>query len=170
MRSRRPRGHDLVQSYAQPEPAQDSDEVAACVARVVGQVPNLLPVSAEPPAPGWDSVAGARGCTAQSCAFRDAHASFAALPATVAGLSVQSAEEQSQFAARTGINYRLISDPDRRLAAELRLPTFSVGGRTFYRRLTLVARAGEVVKTFYPVPVPERNPADVLAWLAEQRD
>jgi peroxiredoxin len=88
-----------------------------------------------------------------------------ALGATVAGLSVQTVDEQRRFAARVGLRFRLISDPELQLAATLGLPTFTAGERTFYRRLTLVAREGSVVKLFYPVPSPERNAADVLRWL-----
>jgi peroxiredoxin len=121
------------------------------------------------PVPGWDQIPGARGCTAQSCAFRDAHDRFRALGATVAGLSVQTADEQREFAARVGLRFSLISDPERELAAALALPTFIAGGRTFYKRLTLIAAAGRIVKIFYPVVPPERNPSDVLSWLESER-
>jgi len=120
------------------------------------------------PVPGWDLIPGARGCTAQSCAFRDEHHRLLALGAMLCGLSVQTSDEQREFAARVGLNYRLISDPDRRLAAVLGLPTFSVAGRTFYKRLTLIAARGRVVKVFYPVAEPERNAAEVAAWLANE--
>ena len=119
----------------------------------------------EAPVPGWELIPGARGCTAQSCAFRDQHDRLTDLGAALAGLSVQTAEEQRQFAARVGLRYPLLSDPARRLAAPLALPTFTAGGRAFYRRLTLIARGQSVVKVFYPVCEPERNAADVVAWL-----
>jgi peroxiredoxin len=117
------------------------------------------------PVPGWDLIPGARGCTAQSCAFRDAHNRLTDHRATVAGLSVQGLDEQKDFTARVGLRYRLISDPERQLATALGLPTFTTAGRTFYKRLTLIAERGRVVKVFYPVVRPEENAADVLAWL-----
>ena len=117
------------------------------------------------PVPGWDLIPGARGCTAQSCAFRDHHDRLSGLGATVAGLSVQTRDEQRQFARCVGLPHRLISDPERRLAAALRLPTFNVGDRTFYRRLALIADEGRVVKVFYPILDPERNASDVIEWL-----
>jgi peroxiredoxin len=120
---------------------------------------------ADAPVPGWDAIPGARGCTAQSCGFRDEHNRVADLGASIAGLSVQTSEEQRQFAARVGLQFPLISDPGVRLAASLRLPTFTAGDRIFYERLTLIARAGSIVKVFHPVPAPERNAADVLRWL-----
>jgi peroxiredoxin len=120
---------------------------------------------ADAPVPGWDSVPGARGCTAQSCAFRDVHHRFDDIGATLAGLSVQPADEQRTFAGRVGLRYRLISDPGRQLADALGLPTFTLSGRTFYKRLTLIATRGQVVKAFYPIVEPERNAAAVLEWL-----
>src|SRR2546425_5783052 len=117
------------------------------------------------PVPGWDRIPGARGCTAQSCGFRDHHGRLGDLGAEIAGLSVQTVDEQRDFAARVGLRYRLISDPTRQLAAALGLPTFDAGGRTFYKRLTLIARGGRIVKVFYPVLEPERNAADVVASL-----
>lgn len=119
----------------------------------------------EAPVPDWDLIPGARGCTAQSCAFRDGHDRLTELGAALAGLSVQAVDEQREFAARVGLRYRLISDPGRRLAAALDLPTFTASERTFYKRLTLIAVEGGIVKVFYPVPEPERNAADVAAWL-----
>jgi peroxiredoxin len=117
------------------------------------------------PVPGWDLIPGARGCTAEACGFRDHHDRLRDLGAEVAGLSVQSVDEQRAFAARVGIHYPLISDPTRQLAAALGLPTFTAGSQTFYRRLTLIARGGRVVKVFCPVLEPERNAADVASWL-----
>jgi peroxiredoxin len=121
------------------------------------------------PVPGWDLIPGARGCTAQSCAFRDQHSRFSDLGAMLAGLSVQKVDEQREFAARVGVHFPLISDPARQLGAALGLPTFTAHGQTFYKRLTLVAEGGRIAKMFYPVFAPERNPADVLAWLESER-
>ena len=119
----------------------------------------------EDPPPGWDEIPGARGCTPQACAFRDHHAELDGLGARLLGLSAQSPEEQLEAAGRLGLPYPLLSDPGLALAAALRLPTFQVGSRRLYRRLTLVARAGRVVHVFYPVFPPDRNAAEVAAWL-----
>jgi peroxiredoxin len=116
--------------------------------------------------PGWDDIPGARGCTPQSCAFRDHFSELAALGAKVLGLSAQPPEDQIEFAERVGLPYPLLSDPELRLAEALRLPTFEVEGMRLYRRLTLIARQGRIEKAFYPVFPPDRNAADVLAWLS----
>ena len=119
----------------------------------------------EPPVPGWDDIPGARGCTAQACGFRDAHARLRDLGAEVAGLSAQRLGEQRQFAARVGLAYPLISDLALRLGSALGLPTFTASGREFYRRITLVATGGIVAHVTFPVTDPERNADEVLAWL-----
>lgn len=119
----------------------------------------------EPLPQGWDDIPGARGCTPQSCSYRDALAEFERLGATVVGVSAQSAAEQAEFAAREHIPFPLLSDPGLRLATALRLPTFSAAGMTLYRRLTLVAEAGAIAKAFYPVFPPDRDAATVLEWL-----
>jgi peroxiredoxin len=115
--------------------------------------------------PGWDETPGARGCTPQSCAFRDLHGELEALGARVAGLSAQTLDDQLEFAHRNRMPFPVIADPERRLGAVLRLPTFEIGGLTLYRRLTLVAEDARIVKVFYPVFPPDENAADVLAWL-----
>lgn len=125
-------------------------------------------VPGEVPLPGWDTITGARGCTAQSCAFRDHHQELIDLSAEVAGLSIQPLDEQRAFAARNDVQFRLISDPELALGAALSLPTFATAGRMFYQRLTLVAELGRISTVFYPVATPERNAADVIAWLVER--
>jgi peroxiredoxin len=84
----------------------------------------------------------------------------------VVGVSAQSAAEQLEFAGREQIPFPLLSDSGLKLAGELGLPTFEAAGSTLYRRLTLVAEVGEIVKAFYPVFPPDRDAAAVLAWLA----
>jgi peroxiredoxin len=120
----------------------------------------------EPLPEGWDEIPGARGCTPQSCAFRDHIQDLAAYSASVAGLSTQSPGEQSEFAEREHIPYPLLSDSELRLADILGLPTFEFAGMRLYRRLTFIAYKSHIEEVFYPVFPPERNASDVLAWLA----
>ncbi len=114
---------------------------------------------------GWDDIPGARGCTPQSCAYRDALAELAALAATVVGISAQTPAGQSEFAQRERVPFPLLSDAGLQLRNALDLPTFEVEGMTLYRRLTLIAKAGTIVKAFYPVFPPDRDAARVLDWL-----
>ncbi|HWM55562.1 MAG TPA: peroxiredoxin [Solirubrobacterales bacterium] len=133
--------------------------------RLVAYVYPRTGVPGDPLPQGWDEIPGARGCTPQSCAFRDSREEFARLGTTVVGISAQTAAEQREFAQREQIPFPLLSDPGLLLAAALRLPTFTVEETTLYRRLTLVAEAGVVAKAFYPVFPPDRNAAEVLAFL-----
>jgi peroxiredoxin len=118
-----------------------------------------------PSLPGWDAIPGARGCTPQSCAFRDHAQELSELGASVAGLSAQRLDDQIEFAERNHIPYPVIADPDRRLGASLRLPTFDVADVTLYKRITLVVEGCAIGKVFYPVFPPDKNAADVVAWL-----
>jgi peroxiredoxin len=118
------------------------------------------PVPAE-----WDSIPGARGCTPQSCGFRDHAGELQALGARVAGLSVQMLEEQVELSERLGLLYPVISDRELALREALSLPTFEFEGQTLYKRVTLVFEAGRIAKVFYPVFPPDKNAEEVLAWL-----
>jgi len=112
--------------------------------------------------PGWDETPGARGCTPQSCAFRDL---YPELSVPVAGLSAQTLDDQLEFAERNNMPFPVIADPERKLGAALGLPTFEISGLTLYKRITLVAEDARIVKVFYPVFPPDANAGDVLAWL-----
>jgi peroxiredoxin len=118
-----------------------------------------------PSLPGWDEFPGARGCTPQSCSFRDHATELAELGATVAGLSAQTLDDQLEFAERNHMPYPVIADPELRLRDALGLPTFEIAGHTLYKRLAWIARGGHIVKVFYPVFPPDRNAGDVVDWL-----
>jgi peroxiredoxin len=115
---------------------------------------------------GWDAVPGARGCTPQSCGFRDHADELRSLGARVAGLSTQTLEEQVELSERLGILYPVIADPDLSLRDALGLPTFEFEGAMLYRRVTLVFERSRIAKVFYPVFPPHRNAEEVVAWLA----
>ena len=120
----------------------------------------------EPLPPGWDDIPGARGCTPESCGFRDHAAELAKLGASVLGLSAQPLVDQREFAERERIPYPVISDPELCLGEAIDLPTFEVADMTLYKRITLVARDGAIEHAFYPVFPPDRHASEVVAWLA----
>jgi peroxiredoxin len=126
-------------------------------------------VPGQPSPAGWDDIPGARGCTPQSCAFRDSLERFSELGASVVGVSAQTPDEQLEFSEREHIPFPLLSDCGLELARRIGLPTFEVEEMTLYRRLTLVAEEGRIVKAFYPVFPPDRNAEEVLAWLASRQ-
>jgi peroxiredoxin len=115
----------------------------------------------------WDSIPGARGCTPETCDFRDHHADMAAAGARVFGLSTQETAYQSELAERLALPYPVLSDAGLELTRALRLPTFEVAGHTLIKRLTLVIDSGSVVRVFYPVFPPDRHAGEVLRWLRQ---
>lgn len=121
--------------------------------------------SGEPLPDGWDGIPGARGCTPQSCTFRDHHAELRDLGARVFGLSTQSTGYQREAADRLHLPFALLSDEELRFARALGLPTFEAGGMTLIRRTTLVIRDGLIEKVFYPVFPPDENAGEVVNWL-----
>ena len=118
----------------------------------------------EPPQ-GWNEIPGARGCTPQSCAFRDHFNELEALGAQVFGLSAQSSEDQKEAVGRLHLPFELLSDSELKFATALRLPTFQVASMTLIKRLTLILRDGKIEKVFYPVFPPNKNAGEVIEWL-----
>jgi peroxiredoxin len=138
---------------------------AAAIGTLVAFVYPRTGTPGQPLVPGWDDIPGARGCTPQSCAFRERHFALTGLGATVVGISAMDPAEQKAFAEREQLPYPLLNDGPLLLRDQLGLPTFDVHGTTLYKRLTLVARAGRIEKVFYPVFPPDRNAAEVESWL-----
>jgi len=114
---------------------------------------------------GWNEIPGARGCTPQSCAFRDHYREFKELGFEVYGVSAQSLEEQLEFATRTNLSYELLNDSDFQLIKALHLPTFEFQSRVFVKRLAFVVSRGAIEKVFYPVFPPNQNAETVLNYL-----
>jgi peroxiredoxin len=130
----------------------------------------VYPMTGRPDVPlpdGWDGIPGARGCTPQSCGFRDHYAELKALNTGVFGLSAQTTEYQREARDRLHLPFQLVSDSTLRLKSAMRLPMFTVAGMELYKRLTLIAHEGRIAKIFYPVFPPDQNADEVLAWLRE---
>lgn len=118
---------------------------------------------------GWDLIPGARGCSPQSCAFRDHYAELQRLGVgRVFGLSTQDTAYQLEAATRLHLPFPILSDERLELTRALRLPTFETSGMTLLKRLTMVIDDGRITHVFYPVFPPDQNAAAVVAWLASQ--
>ena len=118
--------------------------------------------------PDWDEIPGARGCTPESCGFRDHHADLLAAGAgAVFGLSTQTTDYQRELAERLALPYAVLSDAALELTRALRLPTLEAAGRILIRRLTLLVTGGRVERVWYPVFPPDRHAGEVLSWLRE---
>ena len=120
--------------------------------------------------PGWDGIPGARGCTPQSCSFRDHYGELRQLGvASVFGLSTQDSGYQREAAQRLHLPFQILSDEKLGAAKALNLPTFSVAGMTLLKRMALIIDDGMISKVFYPVFPPDRNAEEVIAWLQSSR-
>ena len=116
---------------------------------------------------GWDEIPGARGCTPETCGFRDHHKDLAKLQAEVFGISVQDTTYQREMVKRLEVPFEVLSDEHHAFIKALRLPTFTVDGMTLNQRLTLIARNGHIEQVFYPVFPPDKHAAEVIAWLKQ---
>jgi peroxiredoxin len=116
----------------------------------------------------WDMIPGARGCTPQTCAFRDLFAELKAAGAShVFGLSTQSNEYQTEMASRLHLPFPVLSDEKLELTWALELPTMEVADLTMIKRMALIIDDGRITHVFYPVFPPDRNAGDVLEWLKQ---
>jgi peroxiredoxin len=116
---------------------------------------------------GWDEIPGARGCTPQSCSFRDHHQELTVLKTQVFGLSVQSSDYQAEAVERLHLPFPLLSDSKLEFANALNLPMLEVNDMRLLKRVTMIAKDGAIQKVFYPVFPPDKNIDDVLVWLRE---
>jgi peroxiredoxin len=119
----------------------------------------------QPSPDGWDAIPGARGCTPQSCAFRDHHSELDALGAEVYGLSTQTTDYQREMAERLHLPFEVLSDASFVFVKALRLPIFEAGGMRLVKRLTLIIREQRIEHVFYPVFPPDASAAQVIDWL-----
>jgi peroxiredoxin len=115
---------------------------------------------------GWDAIPGARGCTPQSCSFRDHFGELRDLGvAQIFGLSTQDNDYQREMVERLHLPFAVLSDADLALTRALNLPTFSVDGMTLLKRMALIVDDGTIAKVFYPVFPPDQNAQQVIDWL-----
>ncbi|MGE0629278.1 MAG: peroxiredoxin [Hyphomicrobiaceae bacterium] len=153
-----------------------TDGATVSLASTAGRVVvYAYPRTGQPGVPGltddWDAIPGARGCTPQSCGFRDHLADLKRTGAVaVFGLSTQSTEYQQEAATRLHLPFALLSDERLVLADALKLPTMEIAGVRLLKRLAMVIDDGRIAQVFYPVFPPDRSAEDVLAWLTADRE
>jgi peroxiredoxin len=118
---------------------------------------------------GWEQIPGARGCTPQSCSFRDHYNELQKLKTNVFGLSTQTTEYQKEVKERLHLPYELLSDKDLLFANSLQLPFHLVDNMTLTKRVTLIFDEGKIVKYFYPVFPADKNIDQVIDWLKDNQ-
>jgi peroxiredoxin len=117
------------------------------------------------PPPGWNEIPGARGCTPQTCGFRDHHREVMGLGAGVFGMSTQTSDYQREMVERLHVPFEVLSDADLELVRALRLPTFTFGAMTLMKRVTIFLRDGVIEHVIYPVFPPDRSAEEAVRWL-----
>jgi peroxiredoxin len=122
-----------------------------------------------PPLIGWNDIPGARGCTPQTCAFRDLDAELKQLGVEVFGVSAQRFTDQQEAHTRLHLPFALLNDKQLTFAHALKLPTFEYAGTRLIKRLAIIATGGLIRKVFYPVFPPNNNAREVIAWLTAQQ-
>ena len=117
------------------------------------------------PPPGWNEIPGARGCTPQTCGFRDHHRELTGLGAAVFGMSTQTPAYQREMVKRLHVPFEVLSDADLEMVHALRLPTFTFREMTLMKRLTMYLRDGGIAHVIYPVFPPDRSAEEAVRWL-----
>jgi peroxiredoxin len=151
-----------------------TDGTQVDLSRVAGRtVVYVYPRTGRPNQPlptGWDGIPGARGCTPQSCGFRDHFADMKRLGvAQLYGLSTQTTDYQREAVERLHLPFAILSDADLKLTRTLSLPTFEVDGMVLIKRMAWIVDDGTITHVFYPVFPPDKNAEEVIAWLAANR-
>jgi peroxiredoxin len=118
-----------------------------------------------PNPPGWDDIPGAHGSTPEAEGFRDLYAGFRQVDTMVLGVSTQPTAYQQELVGRLKLPFELISDAGFELQRALALPTFTTGGVSYLRRLTIAVNNGRIERVYYPIPLPAAHPREVCAWL-----
>jgi peroxiredoxin len=126
----------------------------------------------EADSPAWDAIPGARGCTPQSCGYRDAYDEFRRLGVRVFGLSTQTGEYQREAVERLHLPYPLLSDAELQFTHALDLPTFEFTpypgqSPVHLLRMAMIIRDGMIENVVYPVFPPDRNAEEVVKWLLQ---
>lgn len=146
-----------------------TNDETVCIKDTLGiVVVYIYPMTGRPDTPlpeGWDEIPGARGCTPQSCSFRDHYSELHKFNAHLYGLNAQSSEYQREAKERLHLPFELLSDSNLEFKEALDLPTFKALDMELYKRITLIARDGIIEKVFYPVFPPSSNADEVIKWL-----
>jgi len=161
------RGMELPQIFLRSTAGRMADFSNLGAARTVVYCYPMTGVPGKPLPEGWDEIPGARGCTPQSCGFRNRYQELLQLKTSIFGLSTQTTEYQREMAGRLRLPFEILSDSEFKLCDALRLPTFDVEGMRLVKRLTLIVRSGLIEHFFYPVFPPDESADQVLRWLRD---
>ena len=145
----------VLPDLALPATSEPAVNLSKLSGRVVVYVYPRTGVPGVDAPPGWDDIPGARGCTPQSCGFRDHYAELKALGvAQVFGLSTQDTDYQREAARRLHLPFPVLSDAALKLTHAMKLPTFSAAGMTLLKRIALVIDDGTIAVSYTHLTLP----------------
>ena len=130
----------------------------------------FYPMTGRPDKPlpdNWNNIPGAKGCTIQTCLFRDNYDEIISLNAVPIGISTQGVDDNKEMTNRLKIPYDILSDKKLELSNLLTIPTFSVDSKIFLKRITLIVEKKIIKKVFYPINNINKHIEEVLKWLKE---
>ena len=130
----------------------------------------FYPMTGRPDRPlpdNWNNIPGAKGCTIQTCSFRDNYDEIISLNAVPIGISSQTVEDNKEMTSRLKVPYDVLSDEKLELCTELNIPTFLVDSKVFLKRITLIVEKNIIKKVFYPINDISKHIEEVLKWLKE---
>jgi len=113
----------------------------------------------------WNSIPGARGCTPETCSFRDNYDNFNALNSIPIGITTQSEEDIKEMTTRLRVPFDVLSDQYLLFTKLMKLPTFTINNKTFIKRLTLIVQKSFIKHVFYPIFPPDLHVKEVIQWL-----
>jgi len=113
----------------------------------------------------WSNIPGARGCTPQTCSFRDNYDELIKHNAIPIGLTTQTVPELKEMVTRLLIPFDVVSDSELMFSKALSLPTFNIKDSVFIQRLTIIIEKSIIQRVFYPIFPPDLHIYEVLDWL-----
>ena len=149
-------------------PSTKGDPLDACTVDTKFAIMYFFPMMADPEESlptGWNDIPGARGCTPQNIAISEHIDDLLKCGATPIGISTQPIEELSKLSSMRGFFQAILSDNSFKFQEKLSIPTFQVGNKTMYKRLTLILKESKIIKVFYPIFPPDKHIFEILEWL-----
>ena len=128
----------------------------------------FYPMTGRPDRPlpdNWNNIPGAKGCTIQTCSFRNKYDEIISLNAVPIGISSQNVDDNKEMTTRLKVPYDVLSDEKLELSKELNIPTFLVDSKFFLKRITLIVEKKIIKKIFYPINDINKHIEEVLKWL-----
>jgi peroxiredoxin Q/BCP len=108
---------------------------------------------------------GTTGCTIEAHNFQQDAEKYEKMHAVIVGVSVDTVDSHKQFCAKEGLNFKLLSDSDKKVVAEYGSLGNMMGMKMAKRNTFLINPQGRIVKVWTGVD-PQHHSTEVLAELS----